>query len=97
MRLTAALSPYVDDAHANSHTHTSTFPQLEILEATTLAALALARRQGVLTIMNSAPAPTSLPSAFYELSDVFCANETEATTLTGLVCVSCMARCSRWW
>lgn len=58
--------------------------QLEIKEETTLAALALARRQGVLTIMNSAPAPASLPPAMYDLSDVFCANETEASTLTGV-------------
>lgn len=57
--------------------------QLEIKEETTLAALALARRQGVLTVLNSAPAPASLPAALYELSDVFCANETEASTLTG--------------
>ncbi len=58
--------------------------QLEVTEVATVAALALARRLGVFTVMNSAPAPASLPLTVYELSDVFCANETEAETLTGV-------------
>jgi hypothetical protein len=57
--------------------------QCEILEASTLAALQIASRAGVLTVMNSAPAPASLNPEVYSLSDVFCANETEAETLTG--------------
>jgi ribokinase len=35
-------------------------------------------------IFNPAPASATLDPAFYALSDIFCANETEASMLTGV-------------
>lgn len=58
--------------------------QLEIPLETTLAALQIARRAGVFTIFNPAPARPDLPNEVYELSDLFCPNETETELLTGL-------------
>jgi ribokinase len=57
--------------------------QLEIEVETTLAALRLARGHGVTTIFNPAPARPELDVELYELSDVFCPNESEAEMLTG--------------
>ena len=57
--------------------------QLEIEVDTTLAALRLARRHNVTTIFNPAPARSSLDPELYELSDVFCPNESEAEMLSG--------------
>jgi ribokinase len=57
--------------------------QLEIEVETTLAALRLARRHGVTTIVNPAPARPELDRELYELSDVFCPNESEAEMLSG--------------
>ncbi len=57
--------------------------QLEIEIDTTLAALRLARRHGVTTIFNPAPARSSLEPELYKLSDIFCPNESEAEMLCG--------------
>jgi ribokinase len=58
--------------------------QLEIPMETTLAALRIARQEGVTAILNPAPARPSLPDEFYQLSDIFCPNESETELLTGL-------------
>jgi ribokinase len=58
--------------------------QLEIPVETTLAALRVARQEGVTTIFNPAPARPSLPDELYQLSDIFCPNESETELLTGL-------------
>ncbi|XP_055233631.1 ribokinase isoform X1 [Gorilla gorilla gorilla] len=58
--------------------------QLEITPATSLEALTMARRSGVKTLFNPAPAIADLDPRFYTLSDVFCCNESEAEILTGL-------------
>ena len=58
--------------------------QLEIPVETTLAALRIARQEGVTTIFNQAPARSSLPEELYQLSDIFCPNESETELLTGL-------------
>jgi ribokinase len=58
--------------------------QLEIPLETTLAALRVAREEGVATIFNPAPARAELPDELYQLSDIFCPNETETELLTGL-------------
>ena len=58
--------------------------QLEIPVETTLAALRIARQEGVTTIFNPAPARSSLPEELYQLSDIFCPNESETELLTGL-------------
>jgi ribokinase len=50
---------------------------------TTLAALRIARAAGVMTIFNPAPARAALPAEAYQLSDLFCPNETETELLTG--------------
>ncbi len=57
--------------------------QLEVPVETTLAALRLARRAGVRTILNPAPALADCPTELYGLSDVFCPNEFETFMLTG--------------
>jgi ribokinase len=57
--------------------------QLEIPFDTTLAALRLARRAGVRTILNPAPARPDLPKEAFELSDVICPNEAETEDLVG--------------
>jgi ribokinase len=58
--------------------------QLEIPVEITLAALRIARQEGVTTIFNPAPARSSLPEELYQLSDIFCPNESETELLTGL-------------
>lgn len=59
--------------------------QLEIRLETTLAALRVAREEGVTTIFNPAPARPELPEELYRLSDVLCPNESETELLTGRV------------
>jgi ribokinase len=58
--------------------------QLEIPMETTLAALRIARQEGVTTIFNPAPARPSLRDELYQLSGIFCPNESETELLTGL-------------
>lgn len=57
--------------------------QWECALETTLAALRIARAAGVMTIFNPAPARAELPAEAYQLSDLFCPNETETELLTG--------------
>jgi len=58
--------------------------QLEIPLEISLAALRIAREEGVKTIFNPAPARSEIPQEFYQLSDIFCPNETETELLTGM-------------
>jgi len=58
--------------------------QLEIPVAVSLAALRIAREEGVTTILNPAPARRELPREAFELADIFCPNESETELLTGL-------------
>jgi len=58
--------------------------QLEIPLEITLAALRVAREEGVRSIFNPAPGRSDLPEEFYQLSDIFCPNETEAELLSGM-------------
>jgi ribokinase len=57
--------------------------QLEIEVELSLIALRLAKKLGVSTILNPAPARSSLPEEIYKLTDIFCPNESEAELLTG--------------
>lgn len=57
--------------------------QLEIPLDTVEAAVLLARRHGVITVLDPAPAPGRLPPALYQ-ADVLCPNESEAESLTGI-------------
>uniref|UniRef100_A0A1A7XIN9 Ribokinase n=2 Tax=Iconisemion striatum TaxID=60296 RepID=A0A1A7XIN9_9TELE len=57
--------------------------QLEIDPQTSLQALQMARDNKVKTIFNPAPAIPDLDYKFYQVSDVFCCNESEAELLTG--------------
>lgn len=57
--------------------------QLEIEVNLSVIALELARKHGVSTILNPAPARDSLPSEIYKLTDIFCPNESEAEILSG--------------
>jgi ribokinase len=58
--------------------------QLELPAETSLAALRIAREEGVRTIFNPAPAREALPDELYQLSDVLCPNEPETELLTGM-------------
>ena len=58
--------------------------QWELRLETVLAALRVAREAGVMTIFNPAPARSSLPDEAYALSDIFCPNESETESLTGM-------------
>jgi ribokinase len=58
--------------------------QLEIPLEITLAAMRIARQEGVKVILNPAPARESLPEELYSLSDIFCPNESETELLTGM-------------
>jgi ribokinase len=57
--------------------------QLEVPLEISLAALRIAREEGVTTLFNPAPARPDLPEELYTLSDIFCPNETETELLTG--------------
>jgi ribokinase len=57
--------------------------QLEIEVELSLIALRLAKKLGASTILNPAPARSSLPEEIYKLTDIFCPNESEAELLTG--------------
>lgn len=57
--------------------------QLEISQDTSLKALRAARKHQVRTIFNPAPALPDLSPEFYQLSDIFCCNESEAEILMG--------------
>lgn len=57
--------------------------QLEIEVELSLIALRLAKKLGVSTILNPAPARSYLPEEIYKLTDIFCPNESEAELLTG--------------
>jgi len=58
--------------------------QLEVPLDTSLAALRIARQEGVTTIFNPAPAREGLPDELHRLSDIFCPNESETELLTGM-------------
>jgi ribokinase len=58
--------------------------QLETPVEVSLAALRLARQEGVRTIFNPAPARSELPPEIYTLSDILCPNESETEMLTGM-------------
>lgn len=57
--------------------------QLEAPLEATLAALRLARAEGLTTLLNTAPA-TELPKEIWPLCDIVCPNEPELQMLTGL-------------
>ena len=58
--------------------------QLEIPVEINLTALRIARQEGIKTIFNPAPARAELPEEFYQLSDIFCPNESETELLTDM-------------
>lgn len=58
--------------------------QLEISVEISMAALKIGKKEGVTTIFNPAPARAELPEELYQLSDIFCPNESETELLTGM-------------
>jgi ribokinase len=58
--------------------------QLEQPVEAALRGLELARRHGLRTILNPAPAGAGLPDALWSLCDIVTPNETEAAALTGI-------------
>ena len=81
-------APGPDAANPNPTSNDILVVQNEIPIATTVAALREAKRRGMTTIFNPAPAPSTLEVAkilpVMDCVDVFCPNETEAALLTGL-------------
>ena len=57
--------------------------QLETPMAATKSAFYLARRAGVTTLLNAAPANESLNHQLMALTDILCVNQTEGTALSG--------------
>ena len=57
--------------------------QMEVPEATVWKALELAKKAGVKTILNPAPAEGELPSEIYPMVDILTPNETELEALSG--------------
>jgi len=58
--------------------------QFEVPTSVAARGLEIARRHGVATILNSAPAAADVPSEVYGLTDILTPNESEAAALTGL-------------
>ena len=56
--------------------------QLEIKLDSTIEALKIGKEEGLVTILNTAPA-LHLPSEIYPFIDILCANETELEVLSG--------------
>jgi ribokinase len=76
------------DAHAQLISNAAIFmTQLEQPLDTAMYALALAKKSGVTTILNPAPA-APLPDSIYPLCDYITPNETETSELTGVPVVS---------
>lgn len=78
----------VEDLHQAKHIIASSkvmVCQLEIPVEISLEALRIAKAAGVTTIFNPAPARSELPEEIYQLSDIFCPNETETELLMGVV------------
>lgn len=79
------LSPEnIESAHAALTQAQAVICQWEIRTETALAALRIARGAGVTTIFNPAPAREDLPEKLYEVTDIFCPNESETELLTGM-------------
>jgi ribokinase len=80
-----ALTPAdVEAALARLPALRSVLVQLEVREATTLAALRAARARGIATFLTPAPAPPAgLDDAFFELASVIIPNAGEARQLVG--------------
>jgi ribokinase len=57
--------------------------QLELPVATVMAAFSVARREGVVTVLNAAPAPKEVDRRLLALTDYLVVNEGEACTLAG--------------
>lgn len=79
-----ALTP--QDVEANEAliaTADAVLLQLEIPQETVQAAVALAGRLGVMTILDPAPAPERVPEAMLQ-ADVLCPNQSEAEAITGI-------------
>lgn len=58
--------------------------QLEVDRNVSLKALKMAKKHGVITIFNTAPAFDNLDMEFYKYTDILCFNETELEILTGM-------------
>ncbi len=74
----------VTDDRANIQSSQILIAQLETNLEPVIAAFSMAKKAGVLTILNPAPALPKLPEELIKLTDVITPNETEAGTLTNL-------------
>lgn len=58
--------------------------QFEVPMSVITAAFRLAKKAGVMTVLNPAPAPEEIPHDLLEVTDIVIPNETEAQLLTGI-------------
>eukprot|EP00656_Telonema_subtile_P012539 TRINITY_DN16313_c0_g1_i1.p1 TRINITY_DN16313_c0_g1~~TRINITY_DN16313_c0_g1_i1.p1 ORF type:complete len:330 (+),score=62.92 TRINITY_DN16313_c0_g1_i1:145-1134(+) len=58
--------------------------QLEVPAEVSLAALRIAKEEGVHSILNTAPAQQTLPDEFFQVADIVCPNQPELELLTGM-------------
>jgi len=58
--------------------------QLEISIATAMHALKVAKQEGVMTVLNTAPVVDNIPDEIWAYCDIVCPNEVELHQLTGL-------------
>jgi len=58
--------------------------QLEIPPEISLKAMRVAKEEGIISILNPAPANPSLSEDFFMFSDILCPNESETELLTGM-------------
>jgi len=76
------MPQHVDKAGEMIHQAKVIVCQGEIPAEATLAALQYGRREGLITILNTAPADPDLPQEFYEATDILCLNEPELETIS---------------
>lgn len=83
MRMQHAILDDVEQVLAQS---THALFQLEVPYELVLAGLQLAKRRGIFTILDPAPAPTQpLAAEFYTYADIVTPNESETLQLTGIL------------
>lgn len=83
MRMSSAILDHVDHTLTQS---SHLLCQLEIPYELVIAALQLAKRRGVTTILDPAPVPTRpLPAEYYAAADIITPNEQETYQLTGIL------------
>ncbi len=75
---------YIKDHEAQIAQSRVVLLQMEIPHPAVFEAIRLAKKHGCTVVLNTAPAPESLPDEVYPMLDYLCPNETELSRLSGL-------------